>query len=564
LKRLFFFAVALFCFHSALFNILVWANQEEGKSPNVVLITLDTTRADHLGCYGYTKNTTPHIDQISKDSVVFSHALSVIPLTTPSHASIMTGLHPQTHQVYRNSYPVHDNFTMMAEILNRNGYTTGGFVSVMLLDSRGGFSQGFDYFSDVPKHPHEKDKKGEDQKKGIRQLLLKPLLQRRGDETVDAGLEWLEINKNQLFFAWIHLYDPHLSYTPPPEYGYRFNPQYEEYLKGIRKPFFIQKAYEDQVTYDGVDTGDGEQISANEAFQLLFDVFGINTPESSRVNSLTPRQVEDFIAAYDGELAFVDVQVERIIDFLKSNKLYKNTVVIIMGDHGEILHEKEDYFGHHKFLYEGTMRIPIIMKFPGITHRMIDERITNVDVLPTLLDAIDVEVSIPMDGISYWAIISSQRTVQGPEQLFYGTHTGERRKYETQREQSSPAFVRKIRSVSKQIYKFIKRAFMRLFRIRQRWRIEEHFEKIAVVNGDWKLIQSSVEKSKKDVTYELYNVRKDPQELENLVIVEDEIYVELKRILTKYIKTKRFSVYPPHDDVQSEEEIKTLRSLGYM
>jgi arylsulfatase len=550
----------LYLFFCVFPTTTVRADQKTEKLTNVVLITLDTTRPDHLGCYGYKRNTTPHIDQFAEEAVVVSRGVSVIPLTTPSHATIMTGLHPQTHQIYRNSNSVHDNFTMLAEILNRYGYSTGGFVSVKLLNARLGFAQGFDYYSDIPEHPQGKDSQNEDRKKGIRQLLFKPLLQRRGDETVDAGLAWLEKTKNQRFFAWIHLYDPHLSYMPPTEYGYRFNPQYEEYLKGIRKPSFIQSAYEDQVRYDG----DSEQLTAKEGFQILFDVFGINSPESSRVHSLSPGQVEDFIAAYDGEIAFVDEQVKRVIDFLKSNGLYSNTIVIIMGDHGEILHEKEDYFGHHKYLYEGAMRIPIIMKFPGITHQTIDERITNMDVLPTLLDAIGIEVSIPLDGISYWPVISSYSTVQGPEQLFYGTHTGERRASVTHREQNLSPSMRKARSFSEHIFSFIKRVFMRMFRIRQRWRIEEHFEKIAVVKGDWKLIRSNAGTNRKNGTYELYNIKEDPYELENLVADENEVFAELSELLEEYARIKRFSIYPLENGGQTAEEIKTLRSLGYM
>jgi arylsulfatase len=565
MKRLVIYTFTALCLYSVFVNTPLCANSEKDRAIlNVVLITLDTTRADHLGCYGYTRNTTPHIDRFSKEAALFSHAVSVIPLTTPSHASIMTGLHPENHQIYKNSYPVHESFTMLAEILKRKGYATGGFVSVKIIDSRVGFAQGFDYFSDVPTTPHGNDNDGDDQKKRIRKRLFEPLLQRRGDRTVDVGLEWLQENQDQPFFAWVHLYDPHLSYTPPPEYGYRFNTHYEEYLQSIRNPFFKKKAYEDQTVYKGAEKKEGEPISTKEAFQLLLDIFGIRAREFLLSDSTPPNLVDDFIAAYDGELAFVDEQVARIIFFLKDNNVYKNTIVIIMGDHGEILYEKEEYFGHHKYLYQGSMRIPLIMKFPGIAHRKINERITNVDILPTLLEALGIEVAIAMDGVSYWPVISSYGTVQRPEQLFYGTHTGQRRASEEHKLQELPSSIRKIRNVSMKIYKFIKRVFMRVLHIKQRWKIEDHFDKIAVVKGDWKLIRSESSMSKKDIIYELYNLREDPDEMENLIDREEEVYNELRRLLKKYIKTKRFSVAPQQHDGQTEEEIKTLRSLGYM
>jgi arylsulfatase len=535
------------------------------SSLNVVLITLDTTREDHFGCYGYKRNTTPHIDAFAKEAVLFSHAVSVIPLTTPSHASIMTGLHPHSHHVFRNSYPVHSDFTMLAEILNRQGYATGGFVSVKIIDSRIGFAQGFDYFSDVPEPPDTGEKSDNVFKQIIKGgITSTPLLQRRGDETIDEGLSWLHENKDQPFFSWIHLYDPHLPYTPPFEYGYRFNEQYEEYLERIRNPLFKQRAYSDQVAYSRADETNDLSISPKEAFTFLLDVFGARAHQYLSSDSTPAGLKDDFIAAYDGELAFVDEQVRRILRFLIDNNVYDNTMVIIMADHGEILAEKEDYFGHHKHLYRGSMRIPVIMKFPGIEPKSIDERITNVDILPTLLDALGIEVTIAMDGVSYWPAISADETVHVPEQLFYGTHTGQRRAKEEHKAQTQFSLTRKIRNVYSRINNFIKRFFMSIFRMKQRWKIEKHFEKIAVVKGDWKLIRFDDAQGRKYISYELYNLRQDPGETKNLIAEEDEVYRELKSLLEEYIQTKRFSVHPLQDDAQTEEEIKTLRSLGYM
>ncbi|HEB29553.1 MAG TPA: hypothetical protein ENI15_01590, partial [Spirochaetes bacterium] len=105
---------------------------QAGPRPNVLLITLDTTRSDHLSCYGYVRKTTPNIDRLAEDSVLFKNAVSVIPLTGPSHLSIMTGLHPGSHQVFANAVPVSKKFATMAEILRKDGYETGAFVSVWL------------------------------------------------------------------------------------------------------------------------------------------------------------------------------------------------------------------------------------------------------------------------------------------------------------------------------------------------------------------------------------------------------------------------------------------------
>ena len=369
---------------------------------------------------------------------------------------------------------------------------------------------------------------------------------------------------DQPFFAWIHLYDPHLPYTPPTDYGNRFNPQYEEYLERIRNPLFKQRAYSDQTVYSVIEGTNNESLSPKEAFTFLLDVFGLRAHEFLLSDSTPSNLVDDFIAAYDGELAFVDDQVERILQFLKHNDIYDNTIVIIMADHGEILAEKEGYFGHHKYLYRGSMRIPIIMKFPGIGHHRIDERITNVDILPTLLDALGIEVTTAMDGISFWRAISTNEAAHVQEQLFYGTHTGHVFTSKIQKLRELPLSVRVVRSVLLNVYTFVRRVFTSIFGIRQRWKIERHFDKIAVVKGDWKFIRSEDAKNRKDVSYELYNLREDPGEIKNLITEEEEVYEELRILLKEYLKTKRFDVHPLRDDAQTNEEIKTLRSLGYM
>ena len=119
------------------------------QNPNVLFITLDTTRADHLSCYGYGRKTTPNIDRLAEDSVLFKNAVTVIPLTGPSHLTMFTGLHPGSHQVFANAVPVSNKFATMAEILGKEGYETGAFVSVWLVNPSIGFDQGFDFFSGI-------------------------------------------------------------------------------------------------------------------------------------------------------------------------------------------------------------------------------------------------------------------------------------------------------------------------------------------------------------------------------------------------------------------------------
>jgi arylsulfatase A-like enzyme len=176
------------------------------KGYNVLLVTLDTTRADHLPAYGYTQVKTPNLDQLAKESVIFKDAISHAPLTLPSHTSILTGLLPITHGVRDNGgYFVDPKEITLAEVLKKNGYTTGAFVSSFVLDSRWGLNQGFDFYFDHFNLAEFQDVNPRD-------------IQRRGDETEGEAENWLQKNQDKRFFSWVHFYDPHDPYDPPEPY----------------------------------------------------------------------------------------------------------------------------------------------------------------------------------------------------------------------------------------------------------------------------------------------------------------------------------------------------------
>ena len=535
---------------------------EVQAEPNILLITLDTTRPDHLSFYGYEHETTPHLDRLADEAVVFTQARSVIPLTTPSHASIMTGLHPENHQVFVNNHPIDTSFTLMAEIFKKEGYTTGAFVSVRLVDAPLGFYQGFDFFSGLP--ASERVQNASKSEESVRQKSGRRRLERHADETVDAALKWLEEIEGEQFFAWIHLYDPHLPYAPPAEYGARFNPDYESYLDRIRNPVHERiKARQAE--------GEGKKV----AFYSFFaEMLGID--QEYRVpRNVSPQLAESMIPAYDGEIAFVDAQLARLFGLLQEKDEYDDTIIVVMGDHGEILYEKEQYFGHHKFLYQGSLFIPLIMKFPELPAMRIDVPITNVDVLPTLLDALEIPRKVEMDGVSYWPLISRDEQVKVPEYRIYLTNTGERLRLPPERDPGRLEKMKmrirnsagKVRVAGGRFW----RKVQKLLSIQQKWKIEDRFQKFAVLRGDWKLIRSMVldkEKKKKVIRYELYNLGSDPQETRDLSGDEEAVMKELKAVLSKFLKQKRIMKVLPKDRQKTEEErqeeMRTLRSLGYI
>jgi len=171
---------------------------------NILLITIDTIRADHLGCYGYQKIKTPHIDQLAKEGVLFEKAFSPIPITLPSHTSILTGTYPTFHGIRNNgTYAVSESAETLSELLKNKGYTTAAFVSSYVLDKRFGLDQGFDVYDDTLSQQGE-------QKLGDKE--------RQAESVTQAAIRWLKEIKSAKFFLWVHYFDPHEHYQPPPPF----------------------------------------------------------------------------------------------------------------------------------------------------------------------------------------------------------------------------------------------------------------------------------------------------------------------------------------------------------
>jgi arylsulfatase A-like enzyme/Tfp pilus assembly protein PilF len=270
-------------------------------SMNVLLITLDTTRSDHLGCYGDAGAKTPALDALAASGVRFNRVYCPAPLTLPSHTSILTGLYPLKHGVRNNGHALPDGIPTLAGILKGQGYATAAFVSSFSVDSRFGLGRGFDVYDDTFE---------------ARQALKGMNAQRRAEETFDRFSRWLDKAPPGRFFCWIHYYDPHLPYDPPSPYKEEF----------IDRP-------------------------------------------------------------YDGEIAYMDHYVGTVLGRLKDKGLLENTLVIAAGDHGEGLGDKVE-LGHGVFLYEETLRVPLIIQNARVISRpgVIEETVRLVDVAPTILD----------------------------------------------------------------------------------------------------------------------------------------------------------------------------------
>jgi arylsulfatase A-like enzyme/Flp pilus assembly protein TadD len=192
---------------------------------NVVVVTMDTTRADRLGCYGFSRIETPHLDALARQGVVFENATATAPLTFPSHSSMFTGLIPPHHGARDNGgFFLDDARTTLAERLKAAGYATGAFIGAWVLESRWGLAQGFDEYSDRFELSKYK-------------VISLGTVQKTGDEVMDGALQWLDSVRQRRFFAWVHLYDPHAPYEPPEPFASRYRGQ----------PYLGEIAYTDKV-----------------------------------------------------------------------------------------------------------------------------------------------------------------------------------------------------------------------------------------------------------------------------------------------------------------------------
>jgi len=305
-----------------------------GASENdlsLLVVTLDTTRADRLGAYGYSEIVTPNLDRMAGDGVVFEQAESVAPLTLPAHSSIFTGQFPPSHGVRDNGgFYLDEENVALAEVLRDAGFRTGGFVGSFVLDSKWGIAQGFDhYFDDF------------DLKKSTGRSLNE--IERPANEVADAALAWLDEAPEARFFSWVHFYDPHSPYSPPEPWASRYP----------------------------------------------------NRP-------------------YVGEIAFTDSQVGRLLNWLDENDRADDTVVIVMGDHGESLGEHGES-GHGFFVYEGATRVPFIIRAPfdSMRNRRVATPVRSVDVLPTALELLGIEPTRPSDGTSLVPLLTgAEQSVQ--------------------------------------------------------------------------------------------------------------------------------------------------------
>jgi choline-sulfatase len=307
-----------------------WRLGRPDKRPNLLLVTIDTLRADHVGVYGATQAQTPVLDGLAARGARFARAMAAAPLTGPSHATILTGLYPPQHGVRDNIvFTLDARHKTLATRLKAQGYRTGAFVGAYPVAAAFGFRQGFDVFTENFKENPQPGAGAE----------------RPANEVVDDALGWLSRPGPGPFFAWMHLYDPHAPYAPPEPYRTAF---------------------------------------------------------AGRL--------------YDGEIAFTDAQLGRVLAWLKSSGKEANTVVAVVADHGESLGEHGEQT-HAVLIYEATLHVPLLLAGPAIpSGTTVEARVSTIDLAPTLLRLLGIDVSAELSGRDLRPALRGERLP--PEPLY--------------------------------------------------------------------------------------------------------------------------------------------------
>jgi arylsulfatase A-like enzyme len=311
---------------------------------HVIIISLDTTRADHFGCYDHPWIRTPRIDALAAESILFTDCMTVAPSTLASHVSLFTATYPHTHGTPRNGFMVNQANVMLAEILQEAGFQTVGFAGAFSLDSRFGIAQGFDHYDE--RFDHVARDLGPDQD------------QRSAAAVTDAAIKYLdETGIPSRLFLFVHYFDPHAPYEPPPP----FDTMYDAQLPGAAP---------------AGDPGRDQYAGAENA------------------------AAQKLALQYAGELSFMDKHVGRLLDYLRQRGILDQALVVVTSDHGENFWEHETHFDHGLTTYQTTMRAICLIRLPHahLGGTRVEQLVANIDLLPTLLSHLRLPVRAGIQG----------------------------------------------------------------------------------------------------------------------------------------------------------------------
>jgi arylsulfatase A-like enzyme len=309
------------------------------KAPSVVLITVDTLRADHLGCYGYPKQTSANIDRFAAEAMLFENCFSHAPVTSSSFASILSGFLPHETKVFEN-WPLPAEVETLAQIMRRRGYSTVAVVSNYAIRGAAGWSPGFSIYDDTMKSVE----------------LVRHSPERIAEDATNRAIKLLKKFHKDPLFLWVHYQDPHGPYTPPERFGRMF-------YDPDQKPRNLR--------VNGSLSGRG----------------GI--PSYQRLGN--NRDFYYYLSQYDGEIRYWDEHFGRLLEALKTTGLYDDDLIIFSSDHGEDVGQRDYFFSHGENIYNSLIHVPLVIKLGDQLKGRRTHFVQHLDIVPTILELIGIE-----------------------------------------------------------------------------------------------------------------------------------------------------------------------------
>jgi len=438
-------------------------SRRKDRRPNIIFITVDTLRADHLGCYGYRLGTSPHIDAFAREGLLFKRCLSHAPVTGSSLISLLSGYLPTETKVYGNMFPPVEGLQTLAERLHQAGYFTAAVVSNFILRKNSGYEQGFEVYDDEMQEWE----------------LVRKFPERVAEKTAHSALQVLKRKPDRPVFLWVHFQDPHGPYTPP---------------RASARLFY------DSSRQVRVLEAKDEAMSDNWSGYKSIPLY-------QRLGH--QRDYNYYLANYDGEIHYLDQGVHRVLEALKRMKMFDNSFILFSADHGESLGEHDYFFCHGENLYQELIHVPLIIRFGDQLRGSVDNFVQHIDVVPTVLNVVGASNRPNFRGHD---LLTDRDTVRG------------------------------------------------IFSSMKRHGTSDVFKHSLVIDGH-KLIEST------DSGPELYDLRGDPEERENLIARPDfkSIGEQLSRQLDQVKADDRLGLKSgPEQKPRSLEELEKLKAMGYV
>jgi len=442
--------------------------------PNVIMVFIDTLRDDRTSLYGHYRPTSVSLDYLGKDSIIFRNAYAPVPKTLQSMASVMTGKYPYKTKVRTLNDDLGQEQSTIAEILRDNGYKTASFIRNAIITEKSGQQQGFIFQDSF----HT----------GMEDLMVYHLINKKtywADNAMDMTIKWLSYNQKKRFFIWTHFIEPHWPYYPlKKKYWYMYN-------KNISHGFKINK----------------------------FEVY-----DKLRVDPRAKLYVDDALDLYDAEITYTFDELDRLFNKLKELGLYDNTIIIVTSDHGEAFGEHGSFFDHGRYIYEGEIRVPLVIKLPGneFANHQVDTPVSLVDLFPTVLDILKIDYyDSEVDGIN---IIELRGSDKPPRPIY------------------AESCVKEFEKIRK-YYEGIK-GMHRM-----------------VLEYPWKLIL--IPKPGGDLI-ELYNIKDDPEELHDITEDHPEITDRLEKKVREWMSQDIDSNKTVVDKQITTIQRDVLKNLGYV